>query len=353
MTVVVSREGVKANPDFYSVEVGSSENVLTVVANDAAIPDRGRRLAVVSVGTGLNAPNRGGSVRISEAGDALVYTPATGFAGEETFTYTVTDSRSTDTAKVVVRVASGALSANDDAYTVFFAANSLGETVSFTLPVVSNDRISPSAGEVLRVTGVGIDDSVNEPNAPDQDGLVSISPDGAALIYTPTRNSGVDYLEHFTYEITDGTARRAQGRVQVQVLFRDGDRDLETNDDAFSVERDSSQNVLPVLANDEIKPASAQGWTITGVSAASSRAPSTPCSTTWPTGGSRRTRRWSGPLCRTPPGAREEPLPRRRPWRRWPPPAIRRSAAACGGSATPMPRSRKGSRRRTSAARET
>lgn len=267
VTVVVLAEGVQANPDFYSVDVGSAENRLVVLSNDAAIPDRGRRLSVVGIGTGLDAPNRGGAVRVSENGDAILYTPAPGYSGEETFTYSMTDSRSTDTAKVVVRVVSGALSANDDAFTVFYAASAGGERISFVLPVVANDRVSPDAGQVLRITGVGIDDTVNEPNAPDQNGEVRISADGTSLIYTPHQTLPFTlYREHFTYEITDGTARRAQGHVEVEVQWRDNVRDMETHDDFFSVERDSIGNALRVLANDDIRPAAAAGWVITSVS---------------------------------------------------------------------------------------
>lgn len=266
LTVVVVREGVRANADFFSVEVGSTENLLPVLANDVAIPDRGRRLTVVSLGTGLNAPNRGGAVRVSDSGDGLIYTPAAGFAGEEVFTYTMTDSRSTDTVKVVVQVASGALSANSDAYTVYFARSTSGDPIAFSLPVLVNDRVLPNAGQVLRITGVGINDTVNEPNAPDKQGEVAISADGTALIYSPRQTTGFTYHESFTYEITDGTDRRSQGRVEVEVQLRDDVRDMETHDDAFTVERDSQGKVLRVLANDNVRPASALGWRITGVS---------------------------------------------------------------------------------------
>jgi hypothetical protein len=159
VTVLVAREGVKANPDFFAVGVDSAGNELNVLINDRAIPDRGRPLTIVELGTGINGPNHGGSVTVNETNDRLLYTPAPGFNGEETFTYTMTDSRMTDTAKVVVRVSAGALLANNDAFTVFFAPPSPpdGPPTQFTLAVLSNDRVLPDHGQVLTITGIGID----------------------------------------------------------------------------------------------------------------------------------------------------------------------------------------------------
>jgi VCBS repeat-containing protein len=271
LTLVVIEAGVRANPDFHVVEVNSADNLLPVLANDAAVPDRGRRLTVAGIGTGLNAPNRGGIVTLTDSGDGLLYTPAPGFSGEETFTYTMTDSRSYDTAKVVIRVASGALVASDDAFTVFFASepddtNPGGSRpVSFLLPVLANDRVLPDLGQVLVVTGVGIDD-INASNAPDRAGRVEISPDGTSLIYTPLQDFGFPYVERFTYEISDSTARRAEARVAITVQERTSIREMETERDDYSVRRDSVANVLPVLTNDDIKPAGAAGWVVTELS---------------------------------------------------------------------------------------
>lgn len=268
LTLVVIESGVRANPDFYAVEVGSGGNVLPVLSNDAAIPDRGRRLAIVSIGSGLDAPNRGGTVSIADSGDAFLYTPAPGFSGEEVFTYVMTDSRSFDTAKVVVRVTSGALVASEDAFTVFFGTEPDPENagqvrpVTFSLPLLANDRVIPDLGQLLQITGVGIDD-INAENAPDRAGWAEVSADGTTLLYTPRQDTGFPYIEQFTYEISDGTARRTQARVAITVQERTGFRDMQTENDAYAVLRDSAGNVLPVLANDDVKPSGAAGWTIT------------------------------------------------------------------------------------------
>lgn len=265
LTVVVVNDGVRANGDVFTVLVNSSANLLPVLANDTAVPDRGRPLTVVDVGVGAEGPNRGGTVVVAADHRALVYTPAPGFRGEETFSYLMTDSRRTDTARVVVRVSAGELAANDDAFTVFHDPDSARPPVAFTLPVLANDQVLPSFGQLLRITGVGMDD-LNASNAPDRQGVVTISPDGATLRYLP-RAANPPYTETFTYEVSDGTARRSQATVRIEVLKRTNARDLETNADAFSVEADSRNNVLPVLANDGVKPAPATGWVIADLTA--------------------------------------------------------------------------------------
>lgn len=265
VTVVVVTEGVAANPDYFSVARSSVANELNVLGNDAAIPNLGRKLTIAAIGGGLDAPNHGGTVTINEANDRLLYSPAAGFTGEETFTYTVTDSRRSDTAKVVIRVTAGELSANSDAFTVFYEQPVVGDGPrQFTLPVLGNDRILPDLGQLLSITGVGIDD-INATNAPNQRGGVQISADGTSLTYTPGQTNGFPYTERFTYEISDGTAQRAQAVVIVTVQERTNVRDLETDDDAYRVAQDSQRNVLLVLVNDGVKPASAAGWTITGI----------------------------------------------------------------------------------------
>ena len=260
-TVVVVREGVKANSDAFAVAVDSSANVLNVLANDAAIPNVGRRLTISQV----TAPNHGGAVLINPSGEQLIYTPAPGFSGEEIFNYTMTDSRQTDTAKVIINVTSGALTANPDAFTVFFVA----PPPAFTLPVLANDRVLPDLGQTLTITGVGINHG-SATNAPDQEGQVQIGPDGATLLYRPNDLDGpFPYVETFTYEISDVGSplgpRRAQAVVTVEVQQRANIRQLETNPDAFIVAAGSQNNLLDVFANDNVKPANAAGWIITSI----------------------------------------------------------------------------------------
>jgi hypothetical protein len=65
----------------------ASPSTLDVLANDSD-PD-GDRLSIIAV----TSANQGGSVVVNEDGTALLYTPAAGFVGFETFTYTVSDGK--------------------------------------------------------------------------------------------------------------------------------------------------------------------------------------------------------------------------------------------------------------------
>ncbi len=254
VTVVVIERGLNGSPDFFTVLSNSTANELDVLLNDAAAPDRGRTLAIVAI---TDPPSEGGLAEINTDGDRIVYSPPEGFTGEETLTYSVTDADSTDTATAVIKVGGGVLSPSPDAFTVYVGS------LSNRLEVLANDRVLPDGGQLLAVTGVGIDDT-NATNAPNQQGDAEISADGAALEYTP-RDLNAPFVERFTYEVSDGTQRRAFQTVEITVLNRTSARDIDTNDDAFTVLQSSVSNVLDVLANDNVRPASAAGWQITNV----------------------------------------------------------------------------------------
>lgn len=256
VTVVVIAGGIRASSDFFTVQGDSEGTELTVLGNDLRISELPGDLSVASIGTGLDAPDQGGTVEISADFKKLVYTPATGFRGVESFTYTVTDGDSSDTARVSVRSTDGEMVAGDDAFLVF-----RGSTEN-RLPVLVNDVVIPDGGQLLFITAVG-EDPANLSNPP-QRGTLEIIEDGAALRYTPNElNPPGNYSETFTYEISAGGTERREAVIRIEVLERAGARDLETNHDRFSVRSDSTGTLLPVLANDSVLPASASGWIIT------------------------------------------------------------------------------------------
>lgn len=256
VTVVVIAGGIRASSDFFTVQGDSEGTELTVLGNDLRISELPGDLSVASIGTGLDAPDQGGTVEISPDFKKLVYTPATGFRGVESFTYTVTDGDSSDTARVSVRSTDGEMVAGDDAFLVF-----RGSTEN-RLPVLVNDVVIPDGGQLLFITAIG-EDPANLSNPP-QRGTLEIIEDGAALRYTPNElNPPGNYSETFTYEISAGGTERREAVIRIEVLERAGARDLETNHDPFSVRSDSTGTLLPVLANDSVLPASASGWIIT------------------------------------------------------------------------------------------
>ncbi|VGO20755.1 Ig-like domain-containing protein [Pontiella sulfatireligans] len=268
LTVTLVADGVFGNADAFRVAKDDASVTLPVLVNDRSLlngGDSGRKLSVISIGTGSDAPNHGGSVLIASGNQELLYTPVPGFTGEETFTYLMTDAYGTDSARVTLIVGGGIIAANDDAYAVYHEGTN---TPAFTLPVLHNDAIVPDTGGLLEIVGVGITDS-NATNAPTQQGNVEVAGDGQSLIYTPSTNAASSsYQETFTYELSDGTANRAFAKVTIDVLLRDADVDLsdEINDDRFTVQRNSTANLLPLLRNDGAIPSSASGWSITSAS---------------------------------------------------------------------------------------
>ena len=260
VTIATVPSGTYANPDRYIVRGGGSGYVLPVLTNDIGYPNVNRTYSILSIGTGPDAPDNGGLV--SKAGDTLVYTPADGFYGEESFTYLMSDSASSDVTRVTISVRRGDLFANDDDYAVFFEiAPGTNVARCFTLPVLWNDRIQPPLDQVMEIIALG-----EGTNAPNQGGSVEISPDRQSLLYRPVLIPASGYVEQFTYEISDGGDRRASGVVRVRVENRASNLVAVTQADAFTVARNSTGNALPVLANDFALPGTSAGWSITGVS---------------------------------------------------------------------------------------
>jgi hypothetical protein len=86
LLVANTNDAPTALPDNFYVNSNSSENLLSVLDNDTDIDDKDR-IFITSVG----APDNGGVITISDTQDSLLYTPASGFVGTETFLYTIQD----------------------------------------------------------------------------------------------------------------------------------------------------------------------------------------------------------------------------------------------------------------------
>lgn len=102
ITVTVSEVNVAptANNDASTVDEGSVNNIIDVLANDTALPDTGETLTIISTTT----PDNGGTVNI--VSNTLEYTPASEFFGTDIFDYTINDGNpgSDDLATVTVTV---------------------------------------------------------------------------------------------------------------------------------------------------------------------------------------------------------------------------------------------------------
>lgn len=86
VTVNAVNDAPVASDDSESVTEDSENNTLNVLANDSDV-DVGDQLVISSVNY-----NGTGTLSIAADGQSLVYTPAAGFVGSESFSYTIADS---------------------------------------------------------------------------------------------------------------------------------------------------------------------------------------------------------------------------------------------------------------------
>ncbi|SEK22860.1 hypothetical protein SAMN05444354_10139 [Stigmatella aurantiaca] len=230
VTVTVSETNSPpvANDDAFTVSKDSGATELDVLANDTTAPDAGETLSI----TAVTQPANGA---VTFTGTRVRFTPAAGFVGTTTFTYTVSDGKGgTDTATVMVTVSekNNPPVANDDAFTV---SKDSGAT---ELDVLANDTTAPDTGETLSLTA-------------------ATQPANGAVTFTATRVSftpaaGFVGTTAFTYTVSDGKGGLDTATVTVTVA--------ETNhppvarDDAFTVEENSGATELDVLANDTTAP---------------------------------------------------------------------------------------------------
>lgn len=176
-----------AQDDALTVAMDAAATI-AVLANDSD-PD-GNTLAVVSVTT----PAHGTA---SIAGNAIVYTPAAGYSGSDSFSYTIDDGAGgRASARVAVTVQGGAggnrppVAANDR-YLVRYEGDN-------PLPVLSND--SDPDGDTLSIV------SFTQP------ALGVVRQSGNQLVYT---GAGKFTLQTITYTISDGRGGTATATVEL------------------------------------------------------------------------------------------------------------------------------------------
>jgi hypothetical protein len=155
----------------------------------------------------------------------LVYTPATGFAGEDTFTYTICDDDSTPTcvsatvtvtvtdAGSPVAVADSASTGEDTAVTVDVVAN---DTLNDDATLSTFDATSTQAGNVELVNG--------------------------QLVYTPA--TGFAGEDTFTYTICDDDSTPTCVSATVTVTVNDLNADPVADSTSITVGEDSAANPL-------------------------------------------------------------------------------------------------------------
>ena len=225
MTVIPVNDAPKALADTASVAEDSVDNEIRVVLNDTDVDD-----TTLTVGDVTDPPH--GTVSVS--GGSVLYTPEPGYAGADSFTYTVQDAAGlTDIGQVNVTVdnANDAPVATADEY----AAD---EDATLTVPApgvlgndtdADNDSLSAAVG------------------TPTSNGTLVLSADGS-FSYTPNANySGAD---SFTYTVSDANGGSAVGVVNITVGPAN-DAPVAVND-SYSTAEDTPLTVAAagVLTND-------------------------------------------------------------------------------------------------------
>ena len=186
VTVTVSpiNDPPVANDDTFTVDEDSPIVLLDVLANDSAAPDLGETLTI----TGVTTPSAGGSVSL--VAGTISYQPAADYFGRDVFYYAVNDGSPIGdvTAAVTVNVTP----VNDPPVAVNDTFTVPEGSPAVVLDVLSNDSITPDAGETLTVVSV---------TTPSVGGSVAVI--AGTIRYQPAAN----YVgsETFTYTINDGT----------------------------------------------------------------------------------------------------------------------------------------------------
>jgi len=169
--------------------------VTVVVLGDDVDPD-GDDLEVL----GTTPPTHG--IAAVNADGTITYAPNVGWAGADTFTYTVGDGRLTDTATVTVTTANAAPSAGPD------TASTPTDTPLLGIDVLANDT-DPNVtagvpGQALTVTDASAD----------QGAVVVVNPDGTLAVTPAPGYAGPITV---TYTVSDGVGGTATGTLTVTV----------------------------------------------------------------------------------------------------------------------------------------
>ena len=223
----VQGAAVTAISDAYDANENQALTISTasgILANDI-LPNG--ETGTVSVNTG---PAHG-NLSLNADG-SFIYTPATGFAGADSFTYKVTDSNGQSAiATVNLNVQAAAVTATSDAYV---ANENQSLTISTASGVLAND-ILPN-GETGTV-------SVNTGPA---HGTLTLNSDGS-FTYAPT--TGYAGADSFTYKVTDTNGQSAIATINLNVQAAA----VTATSDAYAANENQSLTISTasgVLAND-------------------------------------------------------------------------------------------------------
>jgi FtsP/CotA-like multicopper oxidase with cupredoxin domain len=224
LTISPVNDAPVAADNAYSVASGETLTVAApgVLGNDSDVD--GDTLTAVN-------PSALAGLTLNPNGGFSYNAPAT--AGEVSFTYQASDGTLTsDPATVVITVTAAAPNAApvaaDNAYSV-----TAGETLTVAAPGVLGNDSDVDGDTLSAVLAAG-----------PASGSLTLNGDGS-FSYTP--NAGFDGADSFTYQASDGTLTSAPATVTITVLANQPPVAVK---DTFTVARNSTGNILNVLAND-------------------------------------------------------------------------------------------------------
>lgn len=243
--------------DVNNVAADSSNNSIDVLSND--IDAVGNGLTITNV-TSLATVPLGATSTVSTDGATVTYSPASGFIGVETLSYTIEDDNgatSTGALTVVVAGLPTALPPVAVPDVAIAAANSSNNS----LTVLSNDVDTTSTGLTITAASIG---ATVPPT-----GTGSVSTDGSTITYTPA--NGFSGVETINYTVTDGNGTTSSSIATVTVTPLP--LPPVAVPDIATVLAESSNNSIAALSNDA--DVASAGLTITSVSSTATLPPST------------------------------------------------------------------------------
>ncbi|GJM40152.1 MAG: hypothetical protein DHS20C20_04340 [Ardenticatenaceae bacterium] len=245
VTINPQNDDPNAVNDSFTVDEDSSNNTLTVLDNDTN-PDSGETLSVSAIG----ATSNGGVT--SNNTTNISYSPAPGYVGTETFSYTLSDGNGrTDTATVTITVND----VNEDPIIDQASPQSISVDEDGTLAPLLNLTASDGDGDSLTWS---ISDQGNMGTASFSGGSTGTS---VNVDYAPTAN--MNGSDSFEVQVSDG--RSGTDTITVNVTINEQNDDPSAVDDSPSVNEQSTNNNLYPLVNDSISPDIGETLTITAV----------------------------------------------------------------------------------------
>ena len=225
VSISVANQPPTANADTATVAKNSTANIIDVLANDT--DPEGNTLTVTAVSTPTN-----GTAAVGTGGANVTYTPNTNFAGTDSFTYTISDGHgNTATGTVAVTVNNTAPVANAQ-------SDSTNANTAFAITLSGTDANGDALTFAIATPPInGTLGAIGTPSC-------TAGSCTASVTYTPAANySGA---ESFTFTVNDGTVNSSAATVSITII----NQPPTATADTVTVAKNSSSNVIDVLAND-------------------------------------------------------------------------------------------------------